>query len=258
MNIENTNLLLQYILALAGQAEEWEQRQLLPIHLLKYTYLADLAWAKQHDGETYSGTPWIFWSFGPYSNELFTQIDPALSAIHATANEFSSKYKEKSVSWFIRDEQLLEELEKKLPFTITSTVNQAFKKHGTATYDLLHEVYHTHPILNAAPGEKLVFTPKQTPSKDLPASPALTGRQKKKRKQAFREAKKKFREKMNRKLEKLAVTEPSPPPRYDEVFEEAIDCLVVREKEEIEEGKYVLIIDQSVWKSGSRMDPDVS
>ena len=41
MNIKNVHLLLKYILLAAGQ-EDPGNRELGPIHLIKYVYLADL------------------------------------------------------------------------------------------------------------------------------------------------------------------------------------------------------------------------
>ena len=47
LNYKRLDFLLQYILAVAGQNDPYE-RELGMIHLIKYTYLADLAYARQH------------------------------------------------------------------------------------------------------------------------------------------------------------------------------------------------------------------
>jgi hypothetical protein len=42
MDINKVDLLLKYILAIAGR-EDYGNREVGPIHLIKYVYLADLA-----------------------------------------------------------------------------------------------------------------------------------------------------------------------------------------------------------------------
>lgn len=47
MDINKVDLLLKYILTAAGQ-EDSGHREVGPIHLVKYVYLADLAFAEGH------------------------------------------------------------------------------------------------------------------------------------------------------------------------------------------------------------------
>jgi hypothetical protein len=54
MDIYKVDLLLKYILAAAGQ-EGYGNREVGPIHLIKYVYLVDLAFAERHRGETFAG-----------------------------------------------------------------------------------------------------------------------------------------------------------------------------------------------------------
>jgi hypothetical protein len=51
MDINKVDLSLKYILAAAEQ-EDYGNREVGPIHLIKYIYLADLAFAEKHTGET--------------------------------------------------------------------------------------------------------------------------------------------------------------------------------------------------------------
>ena len=53
------DLVLQYALLLAGQEDDYFDRQLGPIHLIKYVYLADFAFARRNRGETYTGVDWV-------------------------------------------------------------------------------------------------------------------------------------------------------------------------------------------------------
>ena len=68
--------LFQYALAIAAQADDFQQRDLGPIHLLKYAYLGDLAHAQRHEGATFTGAVWQFHNFGPWSGEAFSRIAP--------------------------------------------------------------------------------------------------------------------------------------------------------------------------------------
>ena len=53
------SLLLKYALAVAGQ-EKPGNRELGAIHLVKYVYLADLAYADRHRGDTLTAVAWRF------------------------------------------------------------------------------------------------------------------------------------------------------------------------------------------------------
>ncbi len=81
-NTHKIDCLLQYTLLTAGQ-EDWGGRELGMIHLIKYLYLADLAYSERHNGETYTGLNWKFYHFGPWVEELYQKIEPALLAIGA-------------------------------------------------------------------------------------------------------------------------------------------------------------------------------
>jgi hypothetical protein len=55
MDAARVEAVLGYALAVAAQADDWRHRELGPIHLLKYLYLADVAHAKRHGGESFTG-----------------------------------------------------------------------------------------------------------------------------------------------------------------------------------------------------------
>jgi hypothetical protein len=67
MKSSKIDLLIQYAILIAGQEDEYFDRQLGPIHLIKYVYLADLAYAEHNYGETFTGIDWQFYKFGPWS-----------------------------------------------------------------------------------------------------------------------------------------------------------------------------------------------
>ena len=74
--------LLQYSLVVAGQGTGWD-RELGMIHLIKYVYLADIAYAEKHKGQTYTDILWRLYRFGPWAEEVYQRIEPALTAIGA-------------------------------------------------------------------------------------------------------------------------------------------------------------------------------
>jgi len=47
--------IMQYALLVAGQNDDPYERQLGPIHLVKYVYLADMEYAEYHEGQTFTG-----------------------------------------------------------------------------------------------------------------------------------------------------------------------------------------------------------
>ena len=102
---EKVSLIIQYSLLVAGQEEDYRDRDLRPIHLIKYVYLADFEFAKNHDGETYTGINWQLYNFGPYANEVYLQIEPAAHAIHAIKKTFPSDYQDQQFDRGTRVEQ---------------------------------------------------------------------------------------------------------------------------------------------------------
>ena len=73
------DLLLQYALLVAGEEDEYIDRQLGPIHLIKYVYLADLAYARHNEGKTFTGIDWQ-WIVSRYNNG--SEARPAEPALY--------------------------------------------------------------------------------------------------------------------------------------------------------------------------------
>ncbi|MBL7180239.1 MAG: hypothetical protein ISS65_08530 [Desulfobacterales bacterium] len=260
-NIQKIDLLFQYVLAVAGQ-EDWGNRELGMIHLIKYLYLADLAYAKHHDGETYTGLAWEFYNFGPWAEEAYRRIEPALFAIGAEKKIYPSTKREKDcVRWSIQNDELYDELDKKLNITITGAIQLLVHKFGSDTEGLLHFVYKTKPMLQAAPGEILDFINHKTAdlqqdqSQDDTPSESLSTRQLKKRKEKLSDIKKRLRERLDEKKGKVRFF--PTPPRHDAIFFEGVNYLDSLAGEPIEPLEGTLIIADEVWKSKARHDPDV-
>jgi len=256
------DLLLQYTLLVAGQ-EDWGNRELGTIHLIKYLYLADLAYSAHHNGETYTGLNWKFYNFGPWSEELYQRIEPALLAIWAEKKVYpSTKYEKDCVRWSMQNDELYDKLDSKLSIILTGAIQSSVHKFGSDTEGLLHFVYKTAPMLQASPGETLDFTPhisnvqesEQAQKEDTSPIP-LTTRQLKKRKEKLSAIRKSLKERLDKKKKQVRFI--PTPPRYDDVFFEGVKYLDSLAGEPIEPLEGTLIIADSVWKSKARFDPDV-
>ena len=217
------DLLLKYALAVAGQ-EEPGNRELGAIHLVKYVYLADLAYADRHGGDTFTAAAWRFHKFGPWSTDVYTRIAPVVAAVGAQERRCSNpRYEDEAVRWFVDEETLADSLERELPLEVTSAIKRAIRQFGSDTTSLLHEVYRTHPMLHAAPGDMLHFEPAERvaePQVDAYQAPSPTAaKQMRTRKAALRA----LRERVQRRLASPRTAKtisPSPPPRYDDVYAE--------------------------------------
>lgn len=162
MNQEHLILIYQYALLLAAE-ENWDQRELGPIHLLKFACLADLAHAKYNGGETYTGIEWKFHTFGPWSNPAHALIQTAADELGAETKTIPSAYDEGDfIRYVVRGDQdelkrQEKDLRQKLPLDIRGAIQSAVHEYKADTKKLLHAVYATVPMLMAAPGDILDF-----------------------------------------------------------------------------------------------------
>ena len=256
------DLLLQYALLVAGERNEFLDRQLGPIHLIKYVYLADLFHAKRNNGVTFTGTEWQFYKFGPWSQSVYERIEPALSAIDAEKQSFKSDYEERQdwVRWSLSDGKQLEERENRLPFSITSGLKEAVHLFGQDTQRLLHHVYRTEPMLSVAPNEFLDFTVVTqdiSMNKPVPTPLRMDGLSNKKKKQ-FKERMRELRARhKNRERIEHKLINPVKDARYDDVYVEGMKWLDSLAGEPLSEGEHVVQFSDDVWKSATRKGEDV-
>lgn len=220
MDKGRVDLVLQFALLEAGRQDAPFDRELGPIHLVKYVYLADLAHASAHGGETFTGAAWRFFHYGPWAPEVHGRIKPALEAIDANEKSIPSNYEDDFVRWSKVDDARYDEVERQLPIEVVSTLRRTVKKYGKQTSELLHHVYTTPPMLRAAPNGRLVFEGVTRPEPPVDEGAALepTARQQKKAEARFKEAKKQVAEKLAKKKEARAAVRGAPAPRYDDVF----------------------------------------
>ena len=255
MNTENIDLVIQYALAVAGQAEGGH-RELGPIHLLKYVYLADLAFAETAEGKTFTGAPWRFHHFGPWAPEVFRRIQPALGAIGARERRFSSPYTEDGIRWEIGDQDLADRIDSRLPWTVASTVKGAVHDFGSDTETLLRSIYHTRPMLKAKPGEFLDFRPPALVSQ-VPQGTVEAPKLRPLSKTALNKIRAKLaqRSASSKTARESQLIPPNPPPRYDEVFWEGQRWLDGLGGEEIGRESGRLTFSEDLWTSDSRSEP---
>lgn len=256
------DLVLQYALLYAGENNENFDRQLGPIHLLKYVYLADLFHAERNKGGTFTGINWQFYKFGPWSQSVYERIEPALTAIGAEKKSFPSDYEEKEewFRWSLHDEQLLQDKERELPPTIKLHLGHNIRKFGQDTQGLLHYVYSTKPMLSAAPNELLDFSVAYVSSvKEPDTQPMKMDTLSNKKKKEFGKRMRTLRERYkNRQRKERKLINPVTTPQYDGTYFEIITWLDSLAGEPFSEGEYIAEFSEEVWKSTARKGQDVS
>lgn len=260
VNTKRLDSLLQYILTVAGQNDNFE-RELGVIHLIKYVYLADLHYARYHHGETYTGLTWTFHHFGPWSVDCFKRIEPALEAINAEKKIIESAKYDDFVRWYTDDYDLFEKLNDKMELTVAGAVQTYVPKFGNDTYSLLDFIYKTEPMLKAAPEELLDFKHaiiSDRKSEDEETKTELNIRQKKKQRQKILAFKEQLNKRLDDKVKSRKVSSCPLPPRYDDVFLEGLSKLDEAAGTPPTEGEYLALFTENVWKSKARHDPELS
>ncbi len=253
MNPARLEEVFGYALAVAAQADHPRDRELGPIHLLKYLYLADLAYAEAHEGETYSGVDWRFHKFGPWAVEAFHQIEPAATHLGAECRRFASEYQDDAVRWHLPAEGL-EVRERGLPIEVERSVGEAVRAYGSDTSALLHHVYRTPPMLRAKPGEPLDLRAESEPLEVGEKTPAEPLPEVKLSKTRIKKLREEVQRRLARQRETRRTVVPQPPPRYDEIFAAGTAWL---DGPEPESRKGTLSFSDDVWTSRARGDKDL-
>ena len=257
MDLSKVDQLIQYGLLIAGQTE---RRWLGRIHLVKYVYLADVAYAMEHAGQTFTGARWQFYHYGPWNADVHERVEPALQQVGAETRSFEGDYGE-FVRYSLRNERLLGHFELTLPLVVAKALKHAVTDFGGDTPRLLNHVYLTDPMLRAAPHEYLVFEPREmyerTESSVAEAKP-LTARERKQRREGLERMRAELTRRLKEKVQKKArMTMVTPAPRYDEVFFEGVKWLDGLAGEPMEPQSAIATFTQDVWKAPGRGEPDV-
>ncbi len=248
-------LLIKYVLAVAGR-ESGLDREIGAMHIIKYIYLADLAYAELNNGETCTGLPWRFHHYGPWCYELHERIEPTLADAGAGKRQIQSKYDNDFIRWTNTDGNLFDEIDLQIDRIVTRSIQTSHGNFANSTHDLLRHVYRTKPMLYAAPEERLNFTlalnkyPEEVCEK---TAPPYAAKLEKKRESAIEEIKEGIKVRLERKKKRTRV---KVRPKYDEIFEEGVKWLDSLAGPQIEATRGRLIISDEIWKSEARRDPD--
>jgi len=258
MNADKIDELIQYILSVASLNDGGETK-LSMIQFIKYIYLVDLDYAARNNGMTYTGLAWKFHHYGPWNTELYKNIPNALKEINASKEFFSSSEGKDSEKWYLTDSSLFDSLGNTIGLSISGSVQKYVRMFKNDTSKLLHYVYNTKPMLNAAPEEILDFqcvVQTQIESIDLKKTQELTARQEKKRKGEVLNLKKRIKEKLEARKKKKSLYV-YPQPRYDSIYFEGIKHIEEMGGASVLEGRSgVIEFDDSVWKSEMRRVSD--
>lgn len=278
LDANHTDLVIQYALLLAGEEEDQFDRQLGPIHLVKYVFLADLAYAQRYEGSSFTGARWRFHNFGPWDAAVFNRIEPAANAISAQVMKFESNYGDDDwVRYRLRDSDKLRELEKQIPTPVKLLLPRHVHKFLGDTPSLLDFVYKTEPMINAAPKEDLDFSvvikakPGDDEQSQIQSSSSTVvpgGRQEPDTAQLRHERlsnkkKKRFHERVRvlhaKQVAKPKLINPVTKPRYDDVYEQGVAWLEeLAGSQGLESGEFTAEFSDDVWRSASRKGQDVS
>ena len=262
VDLSRIDLLVQYALLVAGEGDDLFERQLGPIHLVKYVYLGDLAYAQRNNGETFTGIEWKFHNFGPWSNTVHERIAPALQAIGADKRTFESDYDEKSdwFRWSLRSDDLLTTKERSLPAAVTIQLRPVIRKFGKDTSSLLNHVYRTAPMLEAAPGEVLDFrlAVKSKPKAEAGSTTLRMETLPERKKKAFKERMTELQKSVStRASRKAGLINPVKNARHDDIYQDGVAWLDQLAGERFTPGEKVAEFSPDVWKSTTRKGSDV-
>lgn len=229
MNTKNTDLLIECALLCAGEEDDWSSRELGQIHILKYVYLGDLAYAKQNEGRTFSEAGWRFFHFGPWCAEVQNRIRPAVQHAEAIVKTYSSAQEKDIERYVLRNRPLLQDIERQLPLMVFLAIKRAVHRFSNDTPRLLHYVYQTPPMLNAAPREALNFryaVPEDTASEEMSAPPEekISVKEQKRRHAKLEDKRVRFADRV-RQIREREPASPKRLPRYDDTFFEGIEWL---------------------------------
>lgn len=255
---EKISLIMRYALLVASQEDDPYDRQLGPIHLIKYVYLADMEYAKYNTGQIFTGVDWTFHNFGPWSPFVHDEVDLSLSQWGAKKMTLQSKFGEDDYTrWSIDfDQQLFTDLKAEFPIEVRHAIAMYVHNYTNDTSALLHFVYATLPILKAAPGDHLDFSvmvARQTQEQPDKFTPMLARLSKKKAK-LINERMCELRARFTQRMQQRVISSPQRPTTApdEEIFIQGVKWLDKLAGADFpKEGAEVTFSNQ-VWKSEIR------
>jgi hypothetical protein len=271
MSQDRLTKIVRYALAVAAQADERNDRELGPIHLLKIAYLADLAHATRRSGTTFTNVPWRFYDLGPWDEGAHAAIEAAADGSGAIKRSFDWGGKREGIRWSISERDLCEELLRvgdELPSEVASTIQSVVRKYGADTYELLDHVYLTQPMLRAAPGERLDFAAVAPPPEadsgegletaEVTAS-AISKAEAKRRRAVWNDKREALRERVRAgSAPRRRLVAPPTPAVYDDVFAAGLATLDEMAGPPIPDVRGTVTFSPEIWKSRGRRESDIS
>lgn len=270
MSDPTLSLLLQFALAEAVQSGS-NNRGLSVTQLVKYIYLADIAYAQSRkgNGEQFSPAKWKFFHFGPYSYSVQQEIDWLREHGGIRAYNFTAPDEIEFVRYALPVEQVADvqkRAEKEFPLAVTQQIRRAVRKYAGDQKRLLHDVYRTPPMCSAAPGEQLSFGSVRPKATDPGVTsefvqPEPSARERKKAEAAYKSKiavlSQKFKEQFARHQESLSKLSASD---SRSVTEEAEVSAIFDEDDgddfNLGSGVATVTVHDSIWKSEVREDDD--
>jgi len=269
MNSNAVDSVIRYALAVAASNDDRLERDLGPIHLIKYVYLADLAYAESHAGETYTGARWRFHHYGPWAPEVFERVEPAAVGVGADVERISSSQFDQDFVRYRLDREEAEhrtrEIERELPAELRHRIRRAVREFGKDTQSLLDFVYRTRPMLRAAPDEDLDFYAVAVdtgPQPDRVGEPQpearpVSRKAEKRRSEAVEQLRQRIQARLRERLSQRRRP-PEPAPRYDEVFAEGQRQLDQLAGDSLPDGEFEARFADDIWHSRGRADTELS
>ena len=263
MDKQRIDQIIIFSLLESNRADEPWDRELGPIHLVKYVYLADLAYAEHHQGAIYTEAPWRFYHFGPWAEEVYHRIEPVMNATQANVKKVSSsKFKDDFFRYSLSDDDLYNELYNTLPLEITGTLKKLIHAYGNDTAELLHYVYRTRPMICTPPGESLIFESIKLIEVEITTDPQipkekLSVKRKRLKKEAIEKLKKEMAIRLEKTLTKKKEKKQFTPPRYDDVYFEGVRWVESLAGNPIEPEEGMIEVSPDFWKSSFRTDDEL-
>jgi hypothetical protein len=207
--------LIQYITWYATEQGE----VLTPIRLVKFLYLADLFYARKFHGETLTKWPWRFVHYGPFCGEALKAIDIAIKYELIEAISYESKFDDEAhflYKYHLEKDHPFHEV---LPISITAPLENAIKRWGGDTYQLLDYIYfETEPMEEVQFRDLLDFNKARKPQIiESVEIKSLSKDKIKKAKEAIQKLKKSFS--ISSAKSNVVV------PIYDEIYHSAIEIM---------------------------------
>lgn len=263
MELEKIDRIIQLIITIAGEEDDKYDRELGAIHIVKYLYLADLEYAKNNNGNIFTGIPWRFYHFGHWCEIAFERIEPALAKIDAEKRVINSRMRDDFTRWSLPENQdLYYSLARNIPHEIVSSLKYYIHKFTNDTESLLHFIYNTEPMLKARPNEQLSFDSTKgiddvkviAQSDILPNK--LSKQNQKKRKQLLADLKQKMQDHISKRSR--SYSKAFDPPIYDDIFFQGLETFEKIIGDQLEPSEGIVNFSDDIWKSEARYDPDLS